>query len=76
MKIERVSGSKTFGDVEVGEVFMEEGGTGVYIRIEVDDDLTRAYDHEGLAVNLDTGEVTWFNVFDEVRIFPHAKVVF
>lgn len=75
MKIERVDVSKTFEDVEEGEVFMEEGRTGVYLRIEVDGDLTRAYNHDGLAVNLDTGMVTWFSNSDEVRIFPNAKVV-
>jgi hypothetical protein len=75
MKIERISGSANFSDVEVGEVFMEEGGTCVYLRIEVDNDLTNAYNHDGLAVNLDTGCVTWFNDNDEVRIFPNAKVV-
>lgn len=76
MKIERVNVTKTFEDVEEGEVFMEEGGEGIYLRIEVDGDLTRAYNHDGLAVNLDTGAVTWFNNSDGVRIFPNAKVIF
>ena len=76
MKIERISGTANFSDVEVGEVFMEEGGTGVYLRIEVDDEFTNAHNHNGLAVNLDTGEVTWFNDNNEVRIFPSAKVIF
>ena len=75
MKIERISSSKYFNDVKLGEVFMEEGGTNVYLRIEVDGDLTLAHNHDGLAVNLDTGEVTWFNDSDEVRIFPNAKVI-
>ena len=75
MKIERVDVSKTFEDVEEGEVFMEEGGEGIYLRIEVDGDFTRAYNHDGLAVNLDTGVVTWFNNSDSVRIFSNAKVI-
>lgn len=76
MKIERVNSLETFEDVEEGEVFMEEGGEGIYLRIEVDGDLTRAYNHDGLAVNLDTGVVTWFNNSDVVRVLPNAKVVF
>ncbi len=76
MKLERVSSSKTFGDVEVGEAFMVEGGDCIYLRIEVDGELTDCLNYDGLGVNLDTGSVTWFNDSDEVRIFPNAKVVF
>lgn len=75
MKIERVDALKTFEDVKEGEVFRVEGGNGVYLRIEVDGDYTHCRGHEGLAVNLETGAVTWFDK-EEVRIFSNAKVVY
>lgn len=76
MKVERISNSKTFSDVDVGEVFTEDGGTCVFLRIDVDSEYTRSFNHDGLAVNLDTGEVTWFDNSNKVWIFPNAKVIF
>lgn len=75
MKVERTGTLKIFEEVELGDVFTAEGGTGVYLRIEVDCDYTHSHGHDGLAVNLETGAVTWFDDTDKVVILPNAKVV-
>lgn len=73
MKIEIVS-STTFDDIKEGECFRMKGGSYLYMRIEVDHDLTFVPDEElegdrlyGLAVNLENGSVTWFNKTDSVE---------
>lgn len=74
MKVETKNGLKTFDDVEIGEVFIVEGGECPYLRIEVDTIYTFSKGHNGLAVNLETGHVTWFDN-DIVRILPDTEVV-
>lgn len=75
MKIERTDNLKDFSDIEVGEFFRAEGGTGVYLCIEVDGDYIRSHGHSGLGVNLETGTVTCFDDTDKVIVFPNAKVI-
>lgn len=75
MKIEKIKISKYFSDVEVGDAFTMVGGDCTYLRIEVDNQLTTSGEHDGLAVNLCTGSVTWFDDTDEVIILTNAKVV-
>lgn len=79
MIIETVS-STTFGDIEEGECFRQKGGAYLFMRIEVDHELTLTPDEEenscyGLAVNLENGSVTWFYKTDFVERV-NAKVTF
>lgn len=75
MKIERTVSVKTFEDVDIGEVFRAEDGEGIYLRIDVDEEYTVAHNHDGLAVNLDNGVVTWFDNHEKVILMPYAKVI-
>jgi len=63
MKIEAIS-STTFANIEEGECFREEEGSNLFMRIEVDHELTSTPDEDdntyGLAVNLKDGGVIWF----------------
>jgi hypothetical protein len=75
MKIERVSiETKTFNKIKEGDVFRVEGGESIFLRIETDGIYTRSGGHNGLAVNLKTGVVTYFDN-EEVIVLPNAKVV-
>lgn len=66
----------TFKDIEVGEAFYGEYGEDVilFIRIEVDDTFTKVGRHDGLAVSLATGHITWFDDCD-MAIKANVKVV-
>lgn len=76
MKIERTDiETKTFDEIEEGEVFKVEGGEGIFLRIETDGIYTRNGGHTGLAVNLATGVVTYFDDDEKVIVLPDAKVV-
>lgn len=78
MKIE-IGSSIPFGDIEEGECFHQKGGAYLFMRIEVDHELTLTPDEEenscyGLAVNLENGSVTWFHKTDLVEKV-NAKVI-
>ena len=78
MKIEPIS-STTFANVEEGECFREKNGSNLFMRIEVDHELTHVPDEEedsryGLAINLLDGVVTWFYKTDLVEKVD-AKIV-
>lgn len=78
MKIEGIL-STTFEDIEEGECFREKNGNYLFMRIEVDHELTFVPDREekdrfGLAVNLEDGSVTWFYKSDLVERIS-AKIV-
>lgn len=75
MKIERTVSIKTFEDVDIGEVFRAEDGESIYLRIDVDDEYAVVHNHDGLAVNLDNGVVTWFDNSEKVILMPLAKVI-
>lgn len=75
MKIERTVSIKTFEDVDIGEVFRAEDGASIFLRIDVDDEYTVAHNHDGLAVNLYNGVVTWFDNSEKVMLMSDAKVV-
>lgn len=80
MKIEPIS-STTFANIEEGECFREKDGSNLFMRIEVDNELTHVPDEEedssryGLAINLLDGVVTWFYKTDLVERVD-AKIVF
>ena len=76
MQTERKDNLKTFEDVEVGEAFAIDYEKKIYLRIEVDGIYTHANGHDGVAVNLTTGEVVFFDNTEEVRITPNAKVTY
>jgi hypothetical protein len=75
MKIEKTVSIKTFDEIEDGEVFKVEGGESIFLRIETDGICTRKGTHDGLAVNLETGAVTYFDDDEKVIVLPNAKVV-
>lgn len=78
MDIKAVS-STTFAEIEEGECFRARGGAYLFMRIEVDNELTLVPDEEesvyGLAVNLEDGSVTWFYKTDLVERV-NAKVTY
>ena len=66
----------TFKDIEVGEAFYDKCDEDdiLFIRIEVDDVFSKAGRHDGLAVSLATGHITWFDD-DDVVIKANVKIV-
>lgn len=76
MKIEKSVVVRTFDEVEDGEVFRVEGGESIFLRIEADGIYTHRNGHDGLAVNLETGAVTYLDDEEKVIIMSNAKVVF
>ena len=74
MKIERQETMEEFKDVAIGEVFSASGS--VYLRIEADGDYTNKRGHDGLAVDLFSGVVTFFHDYEEVVISHNAKVIY
>ena len=78
MEIKAIS-SVTFEDIEEGECFHQKGGAYLFMRIEVDHELTLTPDEDdntyGLAVNLENGSVTWFYKTDIVERV-NAKVTY
>lgn len=75
MKIEGISKTiETFEKVNVGEAFIS--SETIYLRIEANSNYTNKRGHDGLAVNLFTGAITFFHNFEEVIILHEAKVVY
>lgn len=75
MKIEGVNKTiETFGKVDVGEAFF--ANEVIYIRIEANCNYTDRRGHDGLAANLFTGAVTFFENSEEVIILRDAKVIY
>lgn len=75
MKIEKLVTVRTFEEVEYGEVFRVEDGESIFLRIEVDGIYTHRNGHDGLAVNLETGVVTYLDDDEKVILMPNAKVI-
>ena len=77
LELNNSNGATTFKDIKVGEGFYSdysEDDIILFIRIEVDDVYTKVGSHDGLAISLATGNITWFDD-DDLVTKANVKVV-